>query len=918
MENENDKKRSLARGFIDYVIKSNEESLGHGPYGSESDSHVDAKPYVEHWQNGLFEGYDGSIWKYYKFPSDVQTEWLKNPENIIYNQKFFTQAITEFGRFLDSQLEKVRNDIRRPFHIQITQSESTGIRVLNEDDDREGKITQKTRDYLKRMTDGYSRPIWHQYMGVRLIPGTLFGDAFGVTEKIRRYIEIMTNPGEVDLASMSRDLHDVDNIMFGAGFTELDFIEHPEDFEQLTAWYGVSDAQYNLSRSLQTTRMKEPLSGMSIITPKYKEIQLFALKPREGVNLKDPLDPDAAWAKPLYRPTSEVVMISIRGQIRAPKIAENLLELKNIKKNEAGRRLGDTSRHEVAGMISDLDAIEQARYVINEYKLPMLDNLEIIMGAKVQGDGKTNQLFNSLKSYDMEANLLVGRQPLGIMASLPTYPRQTLRVPRGNTKRPELSNVMLPGMLAMSGLFRSTKPCANFGILIGLATAGHSYEEIMTEVDGAAKNNRVPGMLVTGRPGAGKTQQLLQMSIQIANMGLPVAFFNPKKEGTLKPTFDHIHGITISMETEYLDKNPGLLDPVFFLRNRKDVADLITDAVLTANRMYEDRGATASQRRTKISSEIYERAMDKRNRTTFEIIFGNTAAGTEEISDAEIRDFIRSKMSISAFWKAFVAPSATSSELQKQITSGRSFLMEWGSSMKLPDSTKTSNDYTDPEIDTVLSINVTFKYAAEVVGGGQGGAIVVDESWVLKQSREAMAILTKGGREWRQANIMLIMGTQRIIDWIDARSEKSSGSGNGASNMSSYFDRYLFMAINEADENELLAYFELTGLPDTEANRRWIIEAGPKRGGAKLPNGYYIDNIYNWAGGLVCGPWPQYELDLGRTDKEGLANKMKTAATQAQQSFAKAAQSGGYGGALLDIMSEDSDLTSEFEEADAN
>lgn len=909
MVNEEDKK-SIARGFIDYVIKSNEEALGHGPYGTESDSHVDAKPYVEYYQNGIFEGYDGSIWKYYKFPTDVQTEWLKNPENAIYNQKFFTEVVKEFGRFLDAQLEKVRNDIRRPFHIQITQSESQGIRFPSEADDRDGRVTQKTRDYLTRMTDGYKRPIWHQYMGVRLLPGTLFGDAFGITEKIRRYIELMTNPGEIDLASMSRDLHDVDNIMFGAGFTELDFISNPQDFEQLTAWYGVSDEQYNLSRSLQTTRMKEPLSGMSVIVPKYDEIQMFALKPREGVNLKDPLDPNAAWAKPLYRPTSDVVMISIRGQIRAPKIAENLLELKNIKKTEAGRKLGDTSRHEVAGMISDLDAIEQARYAINEYKLPMLDNIEIVMGVKVKEEGITNPLFNNLKNYDMEANLLVGRQPLGIMASIPTYPRQTLRVPRGNTKRPDLSNVMLPGMLAMSGLFRSTKPCANFGILVGLATAGNSYEEIMTEVDGASKNNRVPGMLVTGRPGAGKTQQLLQMSIQIANMGLPVAFFNPKKEGTLKPTFDHIHGITISMETAYLSQNPGLLDPVFFLKKREDVAGTISDAILSANRMYEDRGASAAQRRTKISSEIYDNAMDLRNKTSYDILFGNPSAGTKPITDTDILDFVVSKMSISAFWKAFIAPSATSSELQKQITSGKSFLMEWGSSMRLPDSSKTPNDYTDPEIDTVLSINVTFKYAAEVVGGGQGGAIVVDESWVLKQSREAMSILTKGGREWRQANIMLIMGTQRIIDWIDARSEKSSGTGGGASNMSSYFDRYLFMAINESDENELLAYFELTGLPDTDANRRWIIEAGTK--GTKLPNGYYIDNIYNWAGGLVCGPWPQYELNLGRTDKEGLAMKQRSAASQAQQSFAKAAQSSGYGGALIDVLGQDDDLISDF------
>lgn len=858
-----------------------EAQLGHGPFDEMSDTYVDAKPYEAHYSNGMFSGYDGSVWKYYRLPDDVRTEWLLNPEEALTNQSFFVDVCREMGQWLDSQTERVRNDVRRDFHIQVTQTPFEGIIPPP-------GSTPAQADYLRRVSARYTRPVWHGFFGVKLLPADIFYEAHGFQAKLMRYLESIKNPTSIHWTELRKDLDDVDTLMKAHGLEAVDFIENPQDFEQLTAWHGIEDAQHMLPRQLQNVRMKEPVQALSLITPKWGEIQFHALKPREGMDLSDPADEAARWAVPLYAPSSDVVLINIRGQIRAPKVADNLLDIKKIKRTT--RRSPDSN--------SAIDAITYARAAVDKLALPMLDNLEIIVSTKVPPINKTSRLRQQMKRYNMELVPLIGRQSLGLLASFPTYPRHVLRIPRGNSRRPELSNVMMPGLIAMSGLFRATKPCGPTGIYLGLSDAGDEYREIYTETDAASKYNRVPGMLVTGRPGSGKTQTLLQMAHEMVNQGLPVAFFNPKKDGTLKASFDHMGGVTISMDRKYLEQNPGMLDPMLFLQDRAEVASIIADSIFIANRMYEDRGSESNQRRTKLMNEIKERAEDNRNRSSWDIIFGNDHVDpkyrTEPVTDGAITEFVRNRVNVSPFWRAFISRSSGSTDLRNRITAGRSFLVEWDKSMNLPDISTDPKDYTDPQIDTVISVNVTFKYASTIISG-TGGAIIVDESWVLKSSREALSILERGGREWRQANIMLIMATQRIQDWITSKAERNGQAST--QNMSTFFDRYLIMAINDGDQNELDAFYDLTKLPRTQRTTHYITHAGVTgTAGSKgntVARSYYIDRIYGWEGGLIH-VWPELELNLGRTDKLGQA------ARAAQQEVDTTAS---VSGVLADVVS---------------
>jgi hypothetical protein len=217
-------------------------------------------------------------------------------------------------------------------------------------------------------------------------------------------------------------------------------------------------------------------------------------------------------------------------------------------------------------------------------------------------------------------------------------------------------------------------------------------------------------------------------------------------------------------------------------------------------------------------------------------------------------------------------------------------LIEWDSSMTLPDIRTQKHEYNDNQIDSLLSVNVAFQYASAAVSG-TGGAIVVDEAWVLKASPESMNILERGGREWRQANIMLVLGTQKILDFM--------GTGDNEVNMTTYFSRFLFMALQENDDLEMDAFFKATGLPREKQIENYILNAGrdTRRGVVRnpIPKAYYMDELHMWHGGIICGPWPEKELNLGRTDKGGDEIRKAASGDQAPENNGKR---GGFSGVL--------------------
>jgi len=826
--------------IFDRFLDSRQDA-GHGPWQDADGGWVDAKPYVGHWHPGLFEGYDHSVWMYFEFPEDVRLEWLADADQAIENQHFFVDFCQEISKMLGEE-GSAKKDVRREFHMVATQHPAGPIKPY------EG-CTPEHADYLSRMSSQYSKPSWRGFIGVRLIPSDVFHETYGFMARVRRFVDALRNPGDVRWSLLKQDLDDIPALMERQGFRGLDFTKDVEALERLTAWYGVPDSQFDLPVQLQTQRVQEPVHGRSVVLPRrFGEMSFYALTPEDGVDVRDPQSNAARWGEALYRPDADVGVVSIRGQVRAISSSDNLLDLRAIKSAKGGG--GDH--------IADL--INASRSLVTEDRLPVLDNVEIIVGASLARREVSEQpIERAARDRGMRASVLVNRQAIALLSTLPTYPRHVSRVPKGNGKRPRLTNVMLPGVLAFSGIFRANKPSATRGIILGLGDVGNQYPEILMDPDGASKNNKSPTMLISGRSGGGKTVQLTQMTAQASYMGLPVVFLNPKSTGTLKPYFDHIGGQTISMSMTYLEENPGLLDPVFFLQDRNSVAALLSDAIVTAMRMAEDGGSAGSQRRTALTAEVRERALNPDNLTSHHILFGNKDRGTLPISDQDVLNFVTNKMRSAPFWRALISVNSQSA-LTRTLRESKALLVEWGSGLELPSA--DTERHSDAQVDAVLSVTTVFRYAAERIEG-TGGLLIIDESWILRHSRDARDLLERAGREWRQANIMLVLGTQRIRDW--------AVSGGQAADLTSFISRFLLMAITENDEEEMQAFFKLSGLEDTPRHRRYMVNAAAERtpgGKTSIAKGYLVDSVHGWRGGILCGPWPAEELNIGRTDIE--------------------------------------------------
>lgn len=914
--------KAMVRKFL-----STNRPTGHGPSHEANHGWADPKPYSQVYSNGMFEGYDGSLWVYYGFPQDVRISWTREPEEIIENQSFLNDIFDELGKKMDNQIERTRGDLRRDFHIVLTQDKYPGIQPYP-------GCTPAHADYLRRSSEEIVKPEWFGYMGFKLMESDALHDSYGISNKIKQYLEYMRDPDLIKMALFKEDIEFLDNLMTmpGIGFRPLDFTGTSRitgrsgqvDFEKLTAWHGIEDERFGVRRQLENTRFAVPVHGNSVILQKEwgegarssSEVSFHAVRPREGTFLVDPQSNFAQWGSKLFTPGLDVVSVSVRGQVRSSRVADNLLEMKRDNRSRRADKMvsGATSRSSNSmdnKVIEEVSKLDVARQMVGSGHTPLLDNVEIVVGSLVTE--KPMELNKYLNDHNLESVPLIGRQPDALCSTFPTYPHHVMRVKNGSATRSIMTNSVLPGILSFSGLMRSTKPAEPHGIFLGLSDIGHEYKEIYTAVDSPNRHNGIPGFLVSGAPGAGKTQLMLQFAEQTVYQGHSCFFLNPKPDAPLGAVFDHLGGVTVSMSSRYLDDNPGLYDPVFYFDalvprddneidmdkqirvNRGKVADILADAIFTAIKWKYQREnvAAMTSRMSAITTQIRINAADLRNECSYDILFGNERKGTKAIDDQEILDFVATKIQNSPFWKAFISQTNQSSSLLQRMMENKAVLVEWDGSLKLPKAASRPENYSPAEIDSLLSVQITFIYASAILGQGRaGGALIADESWVFKGNEEIKAILDSGFREWRQANITLMLGTQRIADWMDGQGSEDD--------MTTFFGRIMMMKITENDERELDLFYKFSGLKRSRYYTNYIMNAGTSKDRpGQPPRGFYIDNLTKWRGPIITGPYPELELSLGRTDKEGeQARKLKeTGGTQ----------SGGtvYGGALGLLVDDD-------------
>lgn len=843
-------------GIVSWARRKVQDFAGEGSGTASKDAEAgirSPKPYAAYFSNGLFQGEDGSMWLYFKMPEDVKVEYTETYSEAADTQSYLTNIFNSLGQSIFDDSEKTRKDTRIKFHIPMVREIVNEIQQFDD-------ITPAHADFLRRMNVS-QRQAWHSYFGVELQMGNINADIYKVTDRVRNYVDFMMGKVDFEYNLYKESINLVTAVCMDNGMRPLDLTAHPEDFERLTAWYGVPDERYSMRPELTNTAIQVPEHGKSLFVPNYNEISFSAIRPRESRDMftQDPFNvADVRFGKALLAPNVNSVHINIRGEIRSPTAALNMFDQK-----------ADRSTHKLEGSHDEnsssadrreaMRRSEQAEIAVAaaNMRYAFLDNVEIIVANIVTG--RKNELNARLQPYNLEAVNTVMRQRFAINSTIPTYPNAVFKVPAGNSKRNPNVNTFYGGVLALSGLFASTKPAGRSGILVGLSDANFEFKEIYTETDAASRYKKPPLIMVTGMTRSGKTVQMLMMMAQVVYMGQSAVFLNPKPQSSLKPFFDHLDGVTINMNRHYLEENPGMLDPMFFLEDREEVGNLLADMIIRAQGMNSKTNEQVKNVRSQVElrTQLVEHAKMPANECSYDVIFGNQrhGANSPRIDDDETLEFIRQNMISSPFWKASISTNPDGrSEFLEKIKGGKPFLVEWDNSMTMPQSFDEDR-WTQPEKDSVQSVVNLFRFGAEIIGNSRrGGLLVVDEAHIMKTSEVVMNMLKKSGREWAAQDINLMLATQNLSDFL----------ADDEYNIRPYVRMFIIMKVPE-QKRELDIFFDLTKFPRDEQHTYYITHAGINEADSvktkkTIPNAIVIDTAYDWKGGIMAGPWPAREL----------------------------------------------------------
>lgn len=872
--------RDLIKKGLTYAVQDTVNTVGvTGERGAMDTEEFDRRPYIALRGGMFYNPVTGDAWLYRKLKDDVSVKYAKSPEQAIVEQSYFLDIATELGELLNNQRERTRSDDRRDMHLLIVRDDDQA------EIDFEG-VTEAHLDYQRRMQEKYDPVKWYGYLGIRLEKSSPYHETVGSAALAQRTFEIYSDSVKYESSRLQADHDIVSAIMVNNGLQSIELMgSHEADshLRRITAWHGVPDPTYNVANSLENIPFGEYRHGKSLELPAWGEVQMQAIRPQPRKDLfdVDPMDDRIRWGRHIFQPNSSCVMVSIRTEIRAPKVVENMLDQRVMNDNKGMFGEDGDDNNLVIKSPSEKRKQEKRRLRMEQTSAlanngaALFDNTEILT-ATIVGE-KRSRLTDFLASCDLEAIPLINKQPEALLSVFPCSPVRIAPVRKGNKVRSILTNQIFPGVIAFSGLLRSVKPASDRGIILGLADDDYDYSPILTDVEGASRKNKSPVMLITGPPGSGKTMQLQQMCAQAFYLGYFVGFLNPKPDSSLAPFFDTLLGATcISMNNEFLNDNPGLLDPTLFLDSKR-AAQILSNSIIRAMRLSENRGEEAAMKTSKIKSAINALYEDARVRCAGDVIFGDPRAGLPGL-DTEgdeneilrnVRSFVQNKMGSSPFWKAMIGrDGAISQEIKLAIDNRVPLLIEWDGELKL---SEKREGLGDEEIDSVLSVTNIFYYIVRIAGRGrEGGMLCCDEAWVFRQSEDVMGLITGGAREWRQLNIMMVLATQRLVDFF---------TDDEGTDLATYIARMLIMSIADTDTRELNKYYELTKRPRNERETYYITNAGSKKqddGTRTIPKAMYVDTIEEVTTGLICGPWPSLEFERARTDRDAEVAKRRT------------------------------------------
>ena len=888
------------------------------------------KPYAEVRENAVFiqdpaladKRSDPLRCKYYRFPSEKKVVFTEHPGQAVNDQMFFVDAVNDFGRELNSITSATNTvtDTRRTIEVLTVRDTTKGISTADP------RFTDRQRDYLSRVNGGKARTAkWNTFLGVNLRIRSESPADQSLASYRDDFIDAHLQPDAVRDRLYDEDIANVDKIAVDHGLSPINFADDRdrEAFHAITAWHGIRDESILLERRLEDQMYGE--ASHSLLLPKWQQCMVVNVAIEDSENryvLVDPADPNALWAREVFNPDCYVVAAKFTGQIRSNTVTKTVLANREELSDQAVRQLDETAkRSEVSEKVTKTNVLSRMREMANRgHCLISYASLQLVVRVIPH---RKNLIQQYLASYGVRAAPAIGKQGQSFNSFFPCYPNKRLPTIARTTDvtRGVNEHEMFPGWLAMSGLFSNVRGTGRFGIFLGMTNFLYEFVPIFTEVEAAGgQSGGQSGFLITGRTGAGKTQMMIQMALQAANLSYVTWYLNPKPRTSLYPVWKQIDGTHLAINRETQRGNAGIMDPMGVLTNREHAASVLSTYIYEA--WTHDNQEARKTSSAALDASILHNAMDRRARTSADVIFGskhiremaheletkmrrprvnNVVYTQDQIASAvgdlcrkndgippipqyDVRRFVAHKMQTTAFWTGLVSDDhRTVGQMIRDVRQRRAVLVEW-QDIDIPE---PGAELTAPQLETIQSVSLMLNYAMDCIADAGAGIVFVDESHVLQHSKRLMAQIDLIMRTMREMSATIVFADQDLGNWFDIDTD-----GNYTSKSAMRFDRIAIGAIGAKAKREQDIFVQVAHMQHNQEQALRIIKnAGIYKENAEgevdtetivrpYPTFWYIDDMKRFNGPIIAGPYPERELFYGRTDRE--AKRMRAAMSKSR------------------------------------
>lgn len=673
-------------------------------------------------------------------------------------------------------------------------------------------------DFLGPVLD-FSAPSKMLVLGVKLWSKVL-SDGAGLRKSLSSLVDRVVLDGGPDFAAYEADKAVVAKICSNNGARNA---PSEKARNQLESWFNHGRGPHVEMFEYRDTIVVDGTDRIELAAVQEFETEVFHA-------------PRAPWAMSAQTHPSPASVISVRGQLDPPEIGRSRVR-QSQRKLEAAvdeeARTGDLDRPELSAALGLAEQIE--RHIVSGRE-PLISDCSILFARRV-ASGVTESYIDELREvYGMRVIPLPHRQMDALEEMMP-----------GSLKRvnPFPQDVTIP-MLAHAGLQGYSNLGDSAGVFVGLVDPDGAM--CWLNPRGAPAADKPALTLIAGRSGSGKSFLATILAIQSALGGEQVVFINPKGNDSLAGMTNITGGRVVKL-TE-IEEEGGFFDPFSFCSDPQIAAGIAQNHILTVlGSRGADRGFDDEQELAVINGLREAAAANVR-------CVGEALPYIAKYSPVAVK-YIQQQASDPLFRLGIATTPRPRLEADKSL-----ILVEFDRELPFPQKSDPST-YLRQERLAVAAVQLVTRAASEMLARAGGGVLVVDEAWVFMKSHEGSAALESLGRLGRSQNILPILITQLVRDFVDSGLD-----------LEEHISRVFCMAL--ANPKEAEAALRLCGLDPTPERIAFLAAAGPVRPEPGVPGRPAMAlhrDLKNRHAAVMIGPWPDWIREEISTNPEDRARR---------------------------------------------